>query len=439
MSGGMTVRASARRMAQARLVGLLLVAAVVAAGAAQAAGASAPPRLVANAPSFQVTPFNKCTPLRPIILGDNLKYQWEETWWVGRPQEWTPMPGENRPSLCITYQCTLGYNPAYRLVAVNSAGRVATRPTVVSAQLVGPSFLSRPPPVVTRVAGRSATVDLEWVLARDEGADAVVLVVTVSPGRNAPVGSPYEKKVVASRMRGPLHLSVSIPQTQAWSDTVLTARAMLQCNSPAAGGPGEAGETTLEPVRVRILGPSAVVPPKVATCPPDAVNADYDGWVIRAGDASPRLPSCGDCRKLCADTDGCTTWVYGAASGSPRAGQCWLKWTSDPYRPTLKDTSPTGPWMSGLRPGAAQTCPGTFGVDLDGEVLVRGDANRLPNCAACADACDKLPGCNVWVWGYLPSNNRYKECWLKSAAPGREGMPKPGSGVGSPWVSNVIR
>jgi len=430
----MTVRASARRMAQARLVGLLLAVVV-----AQTAGATAPPRLVANAPSSQVTPFNKCTPLRPIITGDNLKYQWEETWWVGRAQEWTPVAGENRPSLCITHRCTLGYNPAYRLVAVNSAGRVASRPTVVSAQLVGPRFLSRPPPIVTRVAGRSATVDLEWVLARDTGADAVVLAVTVSPGRNAPVGSSYEKKAVASNMRGPLHLSVSIPQTQAWNDTVLTARAMLQCNSRTAGGPGEAVETTLEPVRLRILGPAAVVPPKVATCPADAVNADYDGWVLRSGDASPRLPSCGACRQLCANTDGCTTWVYGAASDSDRAGQCWLKWTADAYRPTLKAASPTGPWMSGLMPDAEQTCPGTFGVDLDGEVLVRGETNLLANCATCADACDKLPGCNVWVWGYLPSSSRYKECWLKRAAPGRERTPKQASGDGSPWVSNEIQ
>jgi len=55
-----------RRTAQARLVGLLLAVVV-----AQTAGATAPPRLVANAPSNQVTPFNKCTPLRPIITGDN--------------------------------------------------------------------------------------------------------------------------------------------------------------------------------------------------------------------------------------------------------------------------------------------------------------------------------------------------------------------------------
>lgn len=435
-----------RRVGQVLLLPalLLVMARAGAVGMAAAAEVGAPPRVVANAPSFQIMDFAECTPLRPVIEGSGLSYQWEESVAGSLPLVWKPLAGQTGPSLCIAFRCNpLGMNPVYRLVATNAAGSVSTRPTVVSVQLPFVRLLRRPQPVVTRVAGDAPSVELVWEVAPDASMGTAVLTVTVAPSRTAPLGGTYDRVAVAMPLREPLRLGVPIPQVEAWDGTTFTAALTYQCNSVVPGRPSPGYQQLLEPVTLRVLPTGTVRSAKVAACPADqAVNADYDGWVLRSGVDSPSLPTCSDCRSLCAATVGCDTWVYGAATGGARSGQCWLKAArrDQPYRPVLKvSATPNWPWMSGVMP-AYESCPGTWGDDLEGEVLVRGDTHRRPDCAACAAACDALPGCSIWVWGYLPSSNRYRECWLKKRInESEEPARKPGSGVGSPWLSGTVR
>eukprot|EP00168_Porphyra_purpurea_P000841 TRINITY_DN1096_c0_g1_i9.p2 TRINITY_DN1096_c0_g1~~TRINITY_DN1096_c0_g1_i9.p2 ORF type:complete len:181 (+),score=15.05 TRINITY_DN1096_c0_g1_i9:116-658(+) len=106
---------------------------------------------------------------------------------------------------------------------------------------------------------------------------------------------------------------------------------------------------------------------------------------------------------------------------------------------------PAGPWSAGAswRAGVpskwapdAAAC-GAYGEDFDGRVLVRGDANHRPSCAACRVACEETAGCTVFVWGFLVRSGRYRECWLKA---GDGTARKAGSGSPkSPWMSGTVR
>lgn len=416
---------------------LLLLVLVMFATAVEANKKLAPPRLVANAPAFIYLPYRESTRLSPIISGARLDLQWEFRWSHEIKEVWRPIKGATSQSLELKFPCGVPEwkRPVYRLVAANPAGRVVTRPTKVLTMVAWPRFLARPQPVVTRVAGRAPSVKLSWVVAPEGSADTAVLTVSVSPGPRAPVRKRYRRRAITSLKNGPLRLTVSLPQRQVWNGTVLSPFLKMSCNSTISK---VAPDRILSPydVELRILPASASLPRKVSACPVDAVNVNYGGWVIRNGNASPRLPSCADCRALCAKTVGCDTWVYGADKDTDQAGQCWLKAQTKVGlpKPVVDDASPTSPWMSGKMPNY-ESCGGLYGNNLRGTVLVRGDVNLQPDCLACAEACEKLPGCNVWAWGYLPSSRHYRQCTLKWTAWPKEWSLSPDSGPNSPWVS----
>eukprot|EP00168_Porphyra_purpurea_P000839 TRINITY_DN1096_c0_g1_i7.p2 TRINITY_DN1096_c0_g1~~TRINITY_DN1096_c0_g1_i7.p2 ORF type:complete len:206 (+),score=14.36 TRINITY_DN1096_c0_g1_i7:115-732(+) len=96
------------------------------------------------------------------------------------------------------------------------------------------------------------------------------------------------------------------------------------------------------------------------------------------------------------------------AQSRPREGPPLLGGPrSVPFAVLIRHPPPAGPWSAGAswRAGVpskwapdAAAC-GAYGEDFDGRVLVRGDANHRPSCAACRVACEETAGCTVFVWG----------------------------------------
>eukprot|EP00168_Porphyra_purpurea_P000835 TRINITY_DN1096_c0_g1_i12.p3 TRINITY_DN1096_c0_g1~~TRINITY_DN1096_c0_g1_i12.p3 ORF type:complete len:165 (+),score=16.92 TRINITY_DN1096_c0_g1_i12:115-609(+) len=134
------------------------------------------------------------------------------------------------------------------------------------------------------------------------------------------------------------------------------------------------------------------------------------------------------------------------AQSRPREGPPLLGGPrSVPFAVLIRHPPPAGPWSAGAswRAGVpskwapdAAAC-GAYGEDFDGRVLVRGDANHRPSCAACRVACEETAGCTVFVWGFLVRSGRYRECWLKA---GDGTARKAGSGSPkSPWMSGTVR
>ena len=97
--------------------------------------------------------------------------------------------------------------------------------------------------------------------------------------------------------------------------------------------------------------PSPSPPPPPRTWPAEtcqgSVHTEYDGAVMvpGTGPGATVSKSPADCCALCARTRGCNTWV---ACTHPWCGtQCWLKWTEDPTRPTVRAKGGETPWTSG--------------------------------------------------------------------------------------------
>ena len=83
-----------------------------------------------------------------------------------------------------------------------------------------------------------------------------------------------------------------------------------------------------------------------ATCTGSA-HTEYDGAVMVPGSGAGATvsKSPADCCALCARTRGCNIWV--ACTHSWCGNQCWLKWTDDPSKPTVRAKGGETPWTSG--------------------------------------------------------------------------------------------
>lgn len=236
----------------------------------------------------------------------------------------------------------------------------------------------------------------------------------------------------------------------------VTSPSVCGAGSPDGDGgrgppPGAASERSEETRLVVSRGGLASPFGDEPLCAPGtaAVRGELDGIRLNDGTAW-RAASCADCLSSCRRAPGCDTWVWGAPGGGAAAGECWHKKaaTADgavTLRAPLVRASESAaaaagavassPYISG-EASANPPCEGDWGVQYGGEDLNDGAAAVMTSCAACAAACRRRPGCNVWAYGVAGYRSAVaRQCWLRRVA---DAASPPRLRGGVEWLSGVI-
>jgi len=346
-----------------------------------------------------------------------LAYEWQEQYVPGGP--WFNADPGNAKQAPLYESYSTSCPPAgsdrfwVRAVVSNAAGAVTSRPTEVWLSTSSVFFSPKGGGAVALKASTVAT--LTWTAFASSRVVPDVQVFRLGRGdlRSVPEATSWSEGSEARRT-----VTLSWVPSEDGDGAVYYAVASTSCSGLRVP-PFKTAESGRTRVSVSLGGLASVLtsPPR---CPRGsrAVRGDMDGLALNNGNTES-APSCALCRLACVALPGCDVWVWGSGGGG-RDRQCWLK-KGKPVRDTrsprvaLKDAASAGRsvWVSGeVSPPAP--CPGRWGWDHGGEVLVDGSVFKVDTCTACAAACAAWPGCNVWVFGAVTlGSDRHRQCWLK--------------------------
>jgi len=346
-----------------------------------------------------------------------LAYEWQKQYNRGGPWVNADPGNAKQAALYESYGTScppLGSDHLWmRVVVSNAAGSVTSRPSEVRLSMSSVFFSPRSGGAVAVKASTVAT--LTWTAFASSLVVPDVQVFRLGRGdlRSVPEATSWSEDLEAGRT-----VTLSWVPSEDDDGAVYYAVASTSCSGSRVP-PSKTAQSGRTRVSVSLGGLASVLtsPPR---CPRGsrAVRGDMDGLALNNGNTES-APSCASCRLACVALPGCDVWVWGTGGGGSDR-QCWLK-KGKPVRDTqsprvaLKDPASAGRavWMSGeVSPPAP--CPGTWGWDLGGEVLVDGSVFKVDTCTACAAACAARPGCNVWVFGAVSlGSDRHRQCWLK--------------------------